>query len=198
MKKNMVYFVLYIVILVELLIVITERDDLEAIEHEIRDKMITSLAKSYKQPLILAIPNKETTFDIKKKEPHNVALIPVGLVNDEEKKNVTYYIDVDGTRKPPKWPAGGISSINGTDTYAVDLSSGNAVFRMDTKSTGNYKFVAYCEVERVLPEYLPHHLMEMLIAEVGEYTHAVSDQVKFQVRVTRAKGLGEEEISGGF
>ena len=46
-NKNVVYFVLYIVILTELLIVITERDELEEVEHQIRDKMLTTLAKMY-------------------------------------------------------------------------------------------------------------------------------------------------------
>jgi len=195
MKKSMVYFVLYIVILVELLIVITERDDLEKIEHEIRDKMISSLARSYSQPIVLQIPQRDSDYSLKNKEPHKIVMAPAGLVSDEEKQKVKYFIDVapDSKRKPAGWPDGGITSFqqNG-DKFVIQANNGNAVFMADFKNVGSYKFVAYCEVERELPGYLTDHLLEQLKEELhytGENEEIKSEVVDFSVNVSSGGGV---------
>ena len=145
MKKSMVYFVLYIVILVELLIVITERDELEHIEHEIRDKMITSLARSYSQPIVLQVPQRDSDYSLKNKEPHKIVMTPAGLVSEEEKAKVLYFIDVnpDSKRSPSGWPEGGINSTQiSNERFVIETQSGNAVFLGEFKRTGKYNFVA--------------------------------------------------------
>jgi hypothetical protein len=55
---------MYLVLIVELLIVITERDELEEKETLIRDKMLNTLVESYKQPLILSIPQRTSDYNL--------------------------------------------------------------------------------------------------------------------------------------
>lgn len=195
MKKSMVYFVLYIVILVELLIVITERDELEHIEHEIRDKMITSLARSYSQPIVLQVPQRDSDYSLKNKEPHKIVMTPAGLVSEEEKAKVRYYVDVNPTsnRKPSGWPEGGVNStqiIN--DRFVIETQNGNAVFLGSFKNTGKYDFIAYCEVERELPGYLTAHLLEQLKEELHYHEGdnlITSEKVDFLVNVSSGGGV---------
>ncbi len=199
MKKNMVYFVLYIVILVELLIVITERDELEAKEHEIRDKMISTLAKSYKQPVILSVPQRESEFTIGSKEPHKVVMTPAGLVSEEEKDHLNYFIDINpkSKKKPSGWPDGGINLHNMTERYKIIKNNGNAIFVSNLPVVGQYKFQVYCELERQLPGYLTEELLEQLREEVGEHQLVASEKVGFQINVKRKGGVRtmEAEIS---
>lgn len=195
MKKNMVYFVLYIVILVELLIVITERDQLEEEDHKIRDKMIKSLALSYNQPIMLQIPQRESDYNLKNNEPHKVVMTPVGLVSDEEKEKVKFFIDISPESKvrPRNWPSGGISTDkNGFEEFFIEQQNGNAVFTIDFDRTGDYKFVAFVEVERELPGYLTEKLLNQLKEEIG-YDEGdqvkTSDKVDFMVSVTTGGGV---------
>ena len=81
---------MYLVLIVELLIVITERDELDEKEHLIRDKMLNTLAESYKQPLVLTIPQRYSDFNLKSKEPLRVVLTAVGVASDGEKKNLEF------------------------------------------------------------------------------------------------------------
>ncbi|MCF8260265.1 MAG: hypothetical protein K9J12_05795 [Melioribacteraceae bacterium] len=168
-NKSVVYFILYVVLITELLIVITERDELEEKEHAIRDKMIGSIAASYKQPVLLFIPVTESNHNIRSKEPSKTILQPLGLVSDEEKLNVQFRVDVaeESRRTPPNWPDGGITSDNGTDKYSIQKNNdGSAIFLADLTATGEYVFDVFFEVERVLPTYLTDELLIALAEEL--------------------------------
>ncbi|MCF8435407.1 MAG: hypothetical protein K9G57_01060 [Ignavibacteriales bacterium] len=199
MKKSMVYFILYVVLIVELLIVITERDELEEKEHEIRDKMIVQLAQNYKQPVFLQIPQSESTYNIGSKEPHKIIMTPVGLSSSEEADFVEYFIDIapSSRNRPAGWPQGGISLSSGTNDFKIQKGQGNAIFLGQFKSGGDYSFVAYCQVDRQLPTYLTTELLHMLKEEIGEQQKAVSEKEKFLVSVKVGGGVQtmQSEIS---
>lgn len=190
---KMIYFVLYIVLIVELLIVITERDELEEIEHEVRDKMLGSIAQSYKQDVLLSITPKNTSVGVQ--DTATIALIPIGLVAEEEKAGVEFYISVQGTTIPPGWPAGGTLNLNnGTDKFQlVKRDDGTGSLIGHFTNVAEYKFVAHLEVDRKFPGYLPHYLLDLLKEMVGEHQRAVSPKEGFNVSVA---GKGEVRRKG--
>ncbi len=200
MKKNMVYFVMYLVLIVELLIVITERDELEIKESLIRDKMLNTLVESYKQPLILSIPQRTSDYNLSSKEPIRVVLTPAGLVSDTEKKNLKFYISIEEkSRKVPiNWPKTGITLNDSTEQFKVFRENGNAVFIADFNRSGNYKFSAYCTVDREFPSYLPNYLLEILRERVGEFKTAISGIEKFEIKVKALGGVKKKRAEISF
>ncbi len=180
---------MYLVLITELLIVITERDELDEKEHLIRDKMLVTLAESYKQPLLLAIPQRTSDYNLKSKEPLRVVLTPAGLVSDAEKKNLQFFIDIDkkSKTKPKNWPKNGISLKDSTKYFKLIRENGNAVLVANFKKAGKYKFNAFCMVEREFPKYLPQYLLDSLLIRVGGFKLAKSNYEQFEVK---AKTLG--------
>ena len=200
MKKNMIYFVMYLVLIVELLIVITERDELEEKEILIRDKMLNTLVESYKQPLILSIPQRTSDYNIKSKNPIKVVLTPAGLVSDAEKRNLKFYINLEDKSKKQriKWPEAGISLNDSTEKFKVIRENGNAVFIAEFNRVGEYKFSAYCEVDREFPDYLPDYLFDSLSVRVGEFKTAVSDTENFKISVKTLGGVRKKTAEISF
>jgi hypothetical protein len=200
MNKSMVYFVMYLVLIVELLIVITERDELEEKETLIRDKMLNTLVESYKQPLILSIPQRTSDYNLNSKEPIRVVLTPAGLVSDLEKKNLEFYLNIDSKskRKPNNWPENGITLNDSTTHFKMVQENGNAVFIADFKKTGDFIFNAYCTVEREFPSYLPDYLYDSLSARVGEFKIATSDVENFKIKVKALGGVKKKRAEISF
>ncbi len=201
MKKNMVYFVLYIVLISELLMVIVERDDLLDQEEAIRDKMLVTIAESYKKPVMLIIPEKFSDYNIKNKEPKRVVMTPIGLVADKEKQNVIYFIDVKKGSKniPPRWPKGGITSNDKNSNYFITKNpDGSAIFNAVLKTQGLYTFEAYFKVKRELPSYLPDFLQEELRKMIGNKIEAVSPKAEFTVNAKRVGGVKKKEVEFEF
>ena len=200
MKKNMVYFVMYLVLIVELLIVITERDELEEKETLIRDKMLNTLVESYKQPLILSIPQRTSDYNLNSKEPIRVVLTPAGLVSDAEKKNLKFYVNINdkSSRKPREWMKRGITLDDSTANFKMLKENGNAVFIADFDRTGNYEFNAYCTVDREFPPYLPEYLLDSLRARVGEFKLAKSSLENFEIKVKALGGVKKKRAEISF
>lgn len=200
MKKNMVYFIMYLVLIVELLIVITERDELEEREALIRDKMLNTLVESYKQPLILSIPQRVSDYNLNSKEPIRVVLTPAGLVSDAEIKNLKFYVNVkeQSRKKPRGWTRKGITLEDSLDNFKMIRENGNAVLIAKFKRPGNYKFNAYCTVERAFPPYLPDYLLDSLHARVGEFKTATSGLENFEVRVKAIGGVKKKRAEISF
>ncbi len=199
MNKNVVYFVLYIVILTELLIVITERDELEAVEHEIRNKMLTTLAKMYSQPIILNVPQRESTYDLSSKKEMRVVLTAAGLVSEAEKQNLHYVIQLDeNSRKPADWPEGGLTLNNSNEEFNIIRDNGNAIFVSKFDKEGEYKFNAYCEVQRSFPAYLPDYLLDSLKAMVGELKLTRSLEEDFLVLAKSTTGVSKKSAEVSF
>jgi len=200
MKKGMVYFVMYLVLIVELLIVITERDELEEKEILIRDKMLNTLVQSYKQPLILSIPQRTSDYDLASNDPIKIVLTPAGLVSDAEKKHLKFFINIDenSKSKPTGWPHGGITINDSTSHFKMHRENGNAVFWGDFDKSGDYKFKAYCTVVRQFPDYLPGYLLEELALRVGEFKTAISGFEKFEVKVKALGGVKKKSAEISF
>lgn len=99
MKAGKIYFVLYIVIIVELLVVITERDRLlnEASEKIGKFKVIN---QQYEQKLTLEIPQKTRNFvvpyqeELRKTNYFVSNLIPSGLVSKSEQDSIEYIAEL--------------------------------------------------------------------------------------------------------
>lgn len=200
MKKNMVYFVLYVVLITELLIVITERDELQEMENQIRDKMLSTLAESYKQPLLLTIPQKKSLYDVGSQEPAKVILTPAGFVSDLEKEKISFTIDVDNSsrKQPPGWPSGGVTSESVNKNFRIETKNGNAMFVANLKNIGEYKFRAFCEVERQLPDYLPDNLSDSLNRLVGELKIAKSNEENFLITARRIGSVESKKAEVSF
>ncbi len=193
MKKNMVYFVMYIVLITELLIVITERDDLQEAENQIRDKMLTTLAQIYKKPILLSVPELYSDYNLGNKTPKKVVMTPLGLYSDQEKKNVEFVITLaPKSPKPLGWPAGGVTSDTNkvNNHFKIIKQGGNAIFAAQFRKPGKYKFQAYCQVKRVLPDYLPDRLLKALKKQIGNTNlNQKSNTVDFTVNAKRIGGL---------
>lgn len=199
MKKNMVYFVLYIVLLSELLIVITERDELQEAENQIRDKMLKTLAENYKQPLMLSVPQKESNFKLGSVEPMRVVLTPSGLVSENEKKHLTVKIELaKGSKvKPKNWPEGGIVTGMDNPDFRIVKENGNAIFMANFDKQGDYRFEAECEVEREFPDYLPEKLKTALKEMVGDLKVAKSNMEPFIVKASET-GVDRKKAEVSF
>jgi len=201
MKKNMVYFVLYIVLISELLMVIVERDDLLDEAEAVRDKMLATIAESYKKPVMLIIPEKFSDYNIKNKEPKKVVMTPIGLVSEKEKQNVIYFVDVSKESKniPPKWPKGGITSEQTDGKYFIKKNpDGSAIFNALLTTPGVYTFTAYFKAKRELPGYLPDFLQEELKTMIGEHIEAVSPKVDFTINAKRIGGVKKKAVEFNF
>ena len=192
MKKSLVYFILYLVLLTELLVVITERDEFEEAQNEVRHKMLSSMAASYKSPLLLAIPQAKTDFNLG--DPDNkevvVVMTPIGLVSDEEKKSVEFSVALaPGSPRPTGWPDGGLTIGSNNETFQIVRSEdGNGKLVGKIETAGEFQFNAYCKVERQLPSYLPNFLLEALKEMVGEQKTATSPVQHFSISAKRQGG----------
>jgi len=192
MKKNLVYFILYLVLLTELLVVITERDEYEEAQKEVRTKMLSSMAHSYKSPLLLAIPQTKTDFNLgdPKSTEVVVVLTPIGLVSDEEKKSVEFYVTMaPGSPKPAGWPDGGLTVESNNSAFQIIRGDdGNGKFVGKIETAGEFQFKAYCKVERQLPSYLPNFLLQSLKEMVGDQKTAKSPTESFSISAKRQGG----------
>ncbi len=203
MKKNMVYFVLYIVLISELLMVIVERDDLLEEQEAVQVQMLGTIAKSYNNPVLLNVPETNSDYSIKSKnpEPKKVFMTPIGLVSDKEKANVQYTIVLDPKSKniPPDWPKDGINNETKNDKYFITKNKdGSAVFNALIKRPGLYSWDAKFSVKRELPSYLPDFLQEKLKEMVGDNLSAMSEPVKFTVNAKRLGGVKKKEVEFSF
>jgi len=190
---KMLYFVLYVVLITELMIVITERDELEEEEHAIRDKMLSSIAESYKAPLILAAVPKSLDFNVGSADSKEatVVLSAIGLVSDEEKANVEFDVRLaKGSSNPAGWQ-GELKSTNANveNAYYVINDKGTGKFIAKITNEGDFKFVAQCRVKRSVPDYLTEKLKEGLLQMIGDLKEGVSNEEEFTIKAKRQGGV---------
>jgi hypothetical protein len=197
---KMLYFVLYIVLITELLIVITERDELEENEKAISAKMLGSIGEAYKRPMEFSVSPQTLDITLGGGQSNGTifTFTITGLVGDEEKKGLKYFITGSGL-------PGEISTDNpGTPNdkfYLTQDENGVGRFNAKITSAGEFKFKAYFKVTRSLPGYLKgttfyEELERMLTeakAQLGEVTSATNE---FSVRaIPQKKGdLGKKQI----
>ncbi len=201
--SKMLYFVLYVLLLSELMVVITERDELEEQEHAVRDKMLASIAESYKKPIQLTANPKLLDYNVGSKENPSaeVSFSVFGLVSDEEKDGLVFYINASGNKAPQGWPSGGINSADAGDgPYKVINNQGAGIFTAGITNEGEFKFTIYCEVKRELPGYLKElpHLYEALKEMIGSMETAKSDAELFTIMAKRQGGVQKKGLEIEF
>lgn len=164
------YFVLYLIVLVELLAVIIERDSTELELQARLDEYSTiqdSVIALYSQPILLEA-QEETEWLISAKDSVHVLVSITNLQTPEEKSGVQYYV----------------ISNNENIYYNVisDKKTGNGNFFFKTSKSGVYNFGIYCKLRRQLPRYLPDIIIEGIYEKVGTDFKATSDTVNFTIK----------------
>ena len=164
------YLVLYLVVLVELLAVIIERDSTE-LELQARldeySAIQDSIISLYSQPILLDV-QEETDWLISSKDSAHVLISISNLHALEEKAGVQYFINPD--------EEGNYYNV------IVDKKAGNGNFYFKTNKNGIYKFDVYCKLRRQLPRYLPDVIIDGIFAKVGTDYKATSDTVSFRIK----------------
>jgi hypothetical protein len=164
------YFVLYLVVLVELLAVIIERDSTE-LELQARLNEYATIQDSiislYSRPILLDV-QEETDWLISSRDSAHVLISISNLHTLEEKAGVQYYIN--------PYEEGNYYNV------MVDKETGNGNFYFKTNRNGSYNFDVYCKLRRILPRYLPDIIIEGIFARVGTDFKATSDTVSFMIK----------------
>ena len=164
------YFVLYLVVLVELLAVIIERDSTE-LELQARLNEYATIQDSiislYSRPILLNV-QEETDWLISSKDSAHVLISVSNLHTLEEKAGVQYYIN--------PYEEGNYYNV------IVDKKTGNGDFYFKTNKSGSYNFYVYCKLIRQLPRYLPDIIIDGISAKVGTGYEARSDTVIFKIK----------------
>ena len=172
MKRSKVpfYFVLYLVVLVELLAIIIERDSTE-LELQARLNEYATIQDSiislYGQPIVLDVQEK-TDWLISSKDSAHLLISISNLHTLEEIAGVQYFINSN-------------KEGNYYNVY-VDKKTGNGNFYFKTNKNGTYNFDVFCKLKRQLPRYLPDIIIEGIIAKVGPDYIATSDTVSFKIK----------------
>jgi hypothetical protein len=195
MGKANVYFIMYLVLLAELITIITERDILTKHEVKVKKKLINSIGNSYKNPVFVNA-QQGVTWVIGSETPATVVINNVGLVSDEEKKNVKYTVEADGSA-PANWQ-GTLKNGDKKGDYELyfNPSTGDAEFRGKFSSEGKFKFKVTLEVDRVLPEYLIGKTKTELEKIIGNNKHQKATS-SFSVDVSK-KNTGVQKQGAVF
>lgn len=140
MKVGAIYFVLYIVLITELLIVITERDDAQRRLSAQVAALDNLNIEKHELPLKVSIPQDTTNYTL----PNNwteeiftsIIFIPENLVSDQEMDSVVFHVDIaEDSPIPPFWPA-----RNGMNSKSSNLikSPQNGELKYFLKKNGKY------------------------------------------------------------
>ncbi len=187
MKKSQVYFIMYIVLITELLVVILERDHLMEKEHQIKKKMVSSIADQYKRDVELNVPIPYSEWQINT-DSVKIPINATGLVSDEEKKAAVYKISSEGNKGPggAAFPASLTSTeVDGPYTIIKDENGSASLLIKKASAIGEYEFTATMTVKRQLPTYLPGFLLEELKKASGfkDGAEVTTKPVKFKIKV---------------
>jgi hypothetical protein len=160
-QRNFFYFLLYLVVAVELLVVIMDRDDAE-------EDLIKLVLKTLEQPPALTVSpiNQWVTL-----RDDSVVVSIAGLKTLEEKSSLQFRLIDRNT------PQG----------YSVDVvkdtATGMGKFFGKFSVEGEYTFEVYCEVDRRLPDNLPEAIRRKIEERNGIKVRLSSDTAMFLVRV---------------
>ncbi len=179
------------------MIVISERDELEAKDKQIRTKMLNDIAGSYKQPLRLNIPNKKSDYNLSTTQSGiAIAINSTGLVSDEEKSAIEFSVkpvnggglDGDGLLL-----TAGMDSVENGNFKIVRGAEGSAVFFAKFSSAGEFSYRVSASVQRKFPTYLPSYLLDELKALVGNLEVVTSNTEEFFVSAKSTTGVQRKE-----
>ncbi len=163
-KGVMIYFVLYIVLITELLVVITERDDLHEEEQQIMNGLAGHVRQTLDQSLRIDIPMEAISQAVDPatgKSRFDITLIPKGLVSEVEQKNIQYFVSIPDGPKPRGWEEN--FSLNSIDQYSEEAKFklhkqsdgfGKLEVLLDRNDPRSINFQAYFTVNRNLPSYI--------------------------------------------
>jgi len=169
-QKISFYFVLYIVILVDFLMVINERDYAEEAMRGVVDSLIVAVQH---QPLTVYAPERMT---VKPGEKSTVVLSPLGLRAPEERASVRYNISPVGEPRAP-W-----------EFTSTKDSMGKGLFTFTPTTIGTFRFLVVAQGKRqVASMQLPESIRELITEKQGKLIPVPNDSVRFEVEVT-AKG----------
>lgn len=140
MKVGTIYFVLYIILITELLVVITERDDAQRKLHNQVAALDNLNIEKHELPLKVSIPQDTATYLL----PNNwtkdiftsVIIIPENLVSDQEVDSVVFHVDIaEDSPVPPFWPAENGMNSKSSNTIR---SPQNGELKYFLKKNGKY------------------------------------------------------------
>lgn len=167
------YFVLYLIVLVELLAVIIERDTTEQeLNKRIKEyeTIQDSLIKVYQRPIFLNV-QAHTDWLISGRDSLNIMISVTELQSPTERQRVKYFVKLDNE----------INSGWRSNHVVLDSRSGNGTFYFTEKKAGEYNYRVFCTVKRDLPLYLPSVIIKKLQERLGKDITSVSDTVKFSI-----------------
>jgi hypothetical protein len=159
--KISLYFIFYVVMILELLIFIMDRD--EATDQHLADlsdmiMLSENLAHEFEQPLDINVPENSTAMIYgsslqralgRKGDSTHVILSPLGLWSDAERQTVSFSVyDSTGTQ---------VAGNGGSGPFklSVNRTTGDAVLSTVLGREGTYRFTARCSVRRSVPGYYP-------------------------------------------
>ena len=164
-QKTSFYFVLYLVAVVSLLEVITERDEAQ---REIAEILVRKISEAPE----LQVPDTIVWFAKQKSQ----SLIKVrGLTTADERADISYEIKaVDGNLPE------GLSKELAKD------SEGNGILTGEPVEKGFYTIMAAAQVNRGLPSDLPESVQELINRQLGNEIPLKSKPVTFTLKVEGA------------
>jgi len=164
-QKTSFYFVLYLVALVSLLDVITERDDAQREIAEILVKKISEAPELQVPPTLIWFTNDSSR-----------ALIRVrGLDTEAEKQSIKFELkSLDGNL-----PEGLASEI-------VKDEEGNGILAGRLSEKGIYRLQTVAEVNRELPRDLPESVRDLIKRQLGDEIPLTTKPVSFTLKVEGA------------
>ncbi len=164
-QKTSFYFVLYLVALVSLLDVITERDDAQ---REIAEILVKKISEAPE----LQVPDTLIWFT----KDSSRALIRVrGLETDAEKQSIKYDLK----------PVGGTFPDGLTPEIQKD-DEGNGILSGKILEKGLYTLRVVADVNRGLPRDLPESVRELILRQLGDEIPLTTRPVQFTLKVEGA------------
>ncbi len=164
-QKTSFYFVMYLVALVSLLEVMTERD-------EAQREIVQILVSKISEPPELEVPDTVVWFA----KQDSRSLIKVrGLENGTEKATILYELKSVGGGAPE-----GLSTPISKDT------EGNGILSGAVLEKGFYNLQATAQVSRELPADLPEAVRDLIIRQLGNEIPLKSKPVSFTLKVEGA------------
>lgn len=184
-RKISFYFVLYLVVLVELLAVVIERDSSE-LELKKRleeyEAIQDSIIASYNEPIRLTVQDATDWLITNPKDSLHILITVSNLQTPEEKASVKYYFihNQEDEDKPAEFSA------------ITDSKTGNGHFYFRSNTAGTFEFGVFCLVKRKFPSYLPEIILEGITNRMGDEFNALSDTVNFKINTKlQAKDFDE-------
>ncbi len=167
------YFVLYLIVLVELLAVIVERDTKEQeLNQRIQEyeAIQDSLIKLYKKPIAISVQDR-TDWVISGRDSLGLLVSVSELQTPEEKANVDFFLKLKNS-EDNQWR---------NNQVQLNKRTGNGTFYFKERRPGLYNYQIYCTVKRDFPSYLPPIILDKIKEKLGTDFKVSSDTAEFYI-----------------